>query len=73
MYQRFLGSSFCVLTNSAMLFGFQTFCVMAAHLEQPGTTCSLFREWLSNTGRGGYKTGGGGPVKFNPYKRGRGQ
>ena len=30
----------------------------------------LLRDWSLLTGRGGYKTGGGGPVKFYPYKKG---
>ena len=30
------------------------------------------RDWSLITGRGGYKTGGGGHVKFYPYKKGGG-
>ena len=32
--------------------------------------CALLRDWSLITGRGGYKTGGGGHVKFNPYEKG---
>ena len=35
----------------------------------------IIRDWSLITGRGGgggYKTGGGGQVKFYPYKRGGG-
>ena len=30
----------------------------------------VFRDWSLITGRGGYKTGGGGHVKFYPYEKG---
>ena len=30
---------------------------------------NVFRDWLLITGRGGYKTGGGGHVKFYPYEK----
>ena len=35
-------------------------------------TLNLLRDWSLITGRGGYKTGGGWHVKFNPYERGGG-
>ena len=31
------------------------------------------RDWSLITGRGGYKTGGGGHVKFYPYEKGGGR
>ena len=30
----------------------------------------MLREWSLIKGRGGYKTGGGGHVKFYPYEKG---
>ena len=30
----------------------------------------IVRDWLLITGRGGYKTGRGGHVKFYPYEKG---
>ena len=32
----------------------------------------LLRDWSLITGRGGYKTGGGGHMKFYPYEKGGG-
>ena len=52
--------------NGAIFVGFPTYFVMAAPIDQPGTTCSLF---IKGGGGGSTKVelGGGGAVKFNSY------
>ena len=37
------------------------------------TLSTVVREWSLITGRGGYKTGRGGHVKFYPYEKGSGK
>ena len=36
----------------------------------PSLVKGILRDWSLITGRGGYKTGGGGHVKFYPYEKG---
>ena len=43
---------------------------LAFTIYKTGDQLSKLGEWSLITGRGGYKTGGGGHVKFYPYEKG---
>ena len=43
-----------------------TVCTLCGEIIAP----TYIRDWSLITGRGGYKTGGGGHVKFYPYEKG---
>ena len=48
-----------------MMLNFESF-----HWSYHSCFTDMFRDWSLITGRGGYKTGGGGHVKFYPYEKG---
>ena len=58
---------FFFLLNSGLIRGVTSVYRPTKYIYIKGKT---LRDWSLITGRGGYKTGGGGHVKFYPYEKG---